>query len=82
MSRKVSRLPYLTLDVPRVSGDEPQVRLRRAFVGVCSPRERGMGPGQCHAERALQRVPCVSGDEPEGKVERGVENVCSPRERG
>ena len=41
-----------------------------------------MGPGQCHAERALQRVPCVSGDEPEGKVERGVENVCSPRERG
>lgn len=41
MSRKVSRLPYLTLDVPRVSGDEPQVGLRRAFVGVCSPRERG-----------------------------------------
>ena len=41
MSPRYACVPKSEQSVPRASGDEPQVRLRRAFVGVYSPRERG-----------------------------------------
>ena len=41
MSRPYEDGPFEYDGVPRASGDEPQVRLRRAFVGGCSPRKRG-----------------------------------------
>ena len=41
MSRRGRFLDNDRIDVPRASGDEPDIKAGKVERGVCSPRERG-----------------------------------------